>query len=328
MNIASFSFAGFPGTNQALRNLSRTVRMSQHFSVTSVKRGSPELKFFAEHFAVLRPALLILGAWTPAYKQILDALSPATAVGVYWTSSPGQVDMSREMALLTEIMHHPRVRYVFFTSRPLAAAFQANDRCLELPLTFPVPARLPTHRTGQVPILSLFCSPNEYRRKNILNTLIAVARQTRDYVLYLNGLSEDAGYKRLLSDWEIRYHDWGWLNHDDYQRVLARVDIGLQVSFSESFGYVVTDHLLRGIPVLTSKMVPVMDKLPARVRRRLVLENADDPSEFGAKLDYLLNHTAARQSLANAARRQLLRENEANIQHAKTTLRRILEKQG
>lgn len=328
MKIATFSFAGFPGTVQALRNLSRTVHLTRHFSVTSNKPDSPEIAFFAKQFSQAPPALLILGAWSPAYEPILDALLPETAVAVYWTSSPGQVDMSKETASLVRVLHDPRIRYVFFTSRPLAAAFQADERCMELPLTFPVTARIAKHRAGRVPVLSLFCSPNEFRRKNMLNTLIAVASQKQPYILYLNGLAEDAGYKQLLTDWKIPYKDWGWLNHDDYQRVLSTVDIGLQVSFSESFGYVVTDHLLRGIPVIASKMVPVMSNLTARVKQRLVLDNADDPFEFADKLRYLLTHQTARQSLAHAARRQLVQENEANIQKAKTTLRRILQAQG
>lgn len=328
MNIVTLSFAGFPGTNQALRNLTRTVRMTQHFSVTSIKGEAPELKFFAEYVAQRRPPLLILGAWTPAYEQVVEALPATTAVGVYWTSSPGQVDMSQETALLAQILDHPRIRYVFFSSHPLAVAFQKDARCIELPLTIPVDVRARNHKPNAVPVVGLFCSPNEYRRKNILNSLIALSRQKSKYILYLNGLSEDTAYKSLLDEWQIPYQEWGWLKHADYLRLLGRVDIGLQVSFSESFGYVVTDHILRGTPVLASKMVPVMRNLPRRVHERLVLDNADDPFEFASKLEYLLKHSAARQALALAARRHIVRENEANIQKAKTTLRRILQAEG
>lgn len=324
MNIVSLCYAGFPGANAALHNLSRTVRLSRHFTVSNITPDAPEIQFFAAYLRETRPALVIFGAWTQAYEILLDALHPDTLAAVYWTSSSGQVDISGEAALLSMILQHPCIRYKFFSHAAFAAALHRRSDCLELPLTFPALAPLSPHAANAVPILSLFSSPNEYRRKNILNSLLAVGMQNQPYLLHLNGLSENPDYRRLLDQFEIRYHDWGWMTAQQYRRVVARVDIGLQISFSESFDYVAADHIRRGIPVLVSKMVPALYDMPARVRERCVIDNPDDPVELAAKLDYLLAHPAARRSLGESARRQLLKTNEKNILQAKTLLRQIV----
>lgn len=324
MNIVSICYGGFPGVNTALQNLSRTVRLSRHFTISSKEHNSPEIKFFADYLRATQPGLVILGAWTPAYQILLDALHPDTLAAVDWSSSSGQVDIAGEVASLGMLLEHPRIHYKFFAHAAFASALCGRPDCFELPHTFPISGRLPAHQTNSVPIISLFCSPNEYRRKNILNSLLAVGMQIRPYILHLNGLSENADYRKLLEQFQIRYHDWGWMTTAQYRRVLRRVDVGLQLSFAESFDYVAADHIQLGIPVLVSRMVPALHHMPARVRARLVLDNPDDPVEIAAQLEYLLTHPAARRSLGASARRQLLITNEKNIRQAKNLLLEIL----
>jgi glycosyltransferase involved in cell wall biosynthesis len=175
-----------------------------------------------------------------------------------------------------------------------------------------------------VPIVSLFCSPNEYRRKNILNSLLAVARLSKPYLLYVNGLSEHPDYRRLLEQFRIRYREWSWMQTPQYRRVLNRVDIGLQVSFSEAFDFVAAEHLQRGIPVVASRMVPALDSMSPLVKRRCIVENPDDPLEIAAKLEYLLAHPFARRSLGDSARYRLQKANEKNIRQAKTLLPKLI----
>lgn len=47
----------------------------------------------------------------------------------------------------------------------------------------------------------------------------------------------------------------GWLSHDDFLKLVATMDIGLQVSFTESFNIVTADFVSKGIPVVTSKEI-------------------------------------------------------------------------
>ena len=47
----------------------------------------------------------------------------------------------------------------------------------------------------------------------------------------------------------------GWLSHDDFLKLVGDMDIGLQVSFTESFNIVSADFVCRGVPLVTSKEI-------------------------------------------------------------------------
>jgi hypothetical protein len=48
----------------------------------------------------------------------------------------------------------------------------------------------------------------------------------------------------------------GWYQHDDFKQVLRdQIDIGMQVSFTESYNIVAADHIDCGIPIVTSSEV-------------------------------------------------------------------------
>ena len=61
----------------------------------------------------------------------------------------------------------------------------------------------------------------------------------------------------------------GWLSHDDFIDLVQRMDIGLQVSFSETFNIVSADFVNNNIPVVTSNEVewvnPVYFANPSKV---------------------------------------------------------------
>ena len=110
-------------------------------------------------------------------------------------------------------------------------------------------------------LVSLFCPPAEYRRKNILNALYALLQVVGDFSLALNGLSHDPAYAVILARLNLRFQEWGWMARERMRKNCGRLDWGMQLSFAESFNYVAAEHLLRGIPILASPMVPVMDLL-------------------------------------------------------------------
>jgi hypothetical protein len=73
----------------------------------------------------------------------------------------------------------------------------------------------------------------------------------RRYTLYLNGLSKNRLYRNILKKLRIRYRDFGWMTDEKYQAALGEVDLGLQISFAETFNYVAAEHIVKRIPVMT-----------------------------------------------------------------------------
>lgn len=52
----------------------------------------------------------------------------------------------------------------------------------------------------------------------------------------------------------------GWLERPEFLKLCHTMDVGLQVSFSETFNIVSADHVLVGVPAVTSDEVPWMPK--------------------------------------------------------------------
>ena len=61
-------------------------------------------------------------------------------------------------------------------------------------------------------------------------------------------LFEDSGHELVMVE---------WLEHPAFLKYIRdNIDIGMQVSFTETFNIVAADHVISDVPVLTSKEVP------------------------------------------------------------------------
>jgi hypothetical protein len=52
----------------------------------------------------------------------------------------------------------------------------------------------------------------------------------------------------------------GWLNHDDFLKLVDTMDIGLQASFTESFNIVAADFVSQGVPIVVSSEIDWLPK--------------------------------------------------------------------
>lgn len=65
-------------------------------------------------------------------------------------------------------------------------------------------------------------------------------------------------YKNLVAMFEDSDHtlvEHGWLLHEDFIRVVRSMDMGLQVSFTETFNIVAADFTTHNIPIVVSKEI-------------------------------------------------------------------------
>jgi|WetSurMetagenome_2_1015567.scaffolds.fasta_scaffold01033_3 hypothetical protein len=330
--VWTFCVKGFPGSNRALINLAKNTGLTKHFVLSGNHKESLEIKFFTDYVQEESPSVVIWGGWSTIYESMLSHLGErGTNLGVFWTSSPGQVDISQEIEQLSFLLRDSRLRYKLFANQNLASLLKSHlDNVHYLPDTLLLPVSSPRKARAQnierrVPIISLFCSPFEYKRKNILNCLLALSTLHHDYLLYLNGLSENAHYKAILAALNVPYRDFGWLDERRYHRLLGTIDIGLQVSFAETFNHVVADHVLRGIPVVTSRMVPIMSNMPVEVKRRLVADNPEDPMEIKDKIEYLILNPEVRRELGAMAFDSLTKENRERIKTAVELVKQLTQ---
>jgi glycosyltransferase involved in cell wall biosynthesis len=294
--------------NRALESLERCTEMTRHYQLAGNDAQGAELEFYAQIMRRQKPRLILFGGWCSLYAAMIQKLRhPDFRFGVWWLSTAGQTDMSADVDRLTEAMGHARVQYFGCAQESLAQSLAPRmNRVAYLPVPMdsaefePRPGR----RSGAA-VLSLFCSPHEYRRKNITNTLLAVANLEEDYLLFLNGLSRSAPYRRLLRSLKVRYRDWGWMSDSAYRRKLDEVDIGLQLSFTESFNQVSAEHLARSIPVLASSFVPAMAAIRGADRQRLIVDSPEDSKAIRDRLRWLIRHPEERRRMGGRASRHL-----------------------
>jgi glycosyltransferase involved in cell wall biosynthesis len=328
--IASICYGGFPGSNRCMRELARATGLARHL-VTTEDPGSRETAFYVGLLDDLAPELVLFGSWHKSYEPVADAARRKGArVGVLWTSSPIQTDIGGEVAVLTRVLADARVSLVLFLSRGFEGlGTGAKMTFARLPPLVAVPKGSPPARTSHArpPVVSLFCPPAEGRRKNTLACLLALARLRCPYLLLLNGLTAREEYRVMLEPLGIDYEDRGWMTDAEYALTLRSVEVGLQVSLAESFGYVVADHLLAGAPVLVTPMVQAALLLSAETRARLTISNPDDPGEIAERLGSFLEDATLRWETGTRAREELVQALEGSAAEAREVLLGVLSGQ-
>lgn len=307
-DIVTFSAAGFPGVNRTLESVRACTGMTRHYQLCSNDAHGPELEFYVKIMRQQKPLLILFGGWCSLYAAMIARLRHSDCrFGVWWLSTAGQTDMSADVERFTAAIDHPRVRYFGCAQRSLAKSLSVRtDGVAYLPVPMdPAEFNARPKRLRGPTVLSLFCSPHEYRRKNIMNTLLAVASLDDEYLLFLNGLSRAIPYRRLLRSLKVRYRDLGWMSDVAYRRTLNQVDIGLQLSFTESFNQVSAEHLARSIPVLASSLVPAMAAVRKEDRDRLIVDSPEDSDAIRVRLQWLIRHPEARLRMGRRASEQL-----------------------
>lgn len=75
-----------------------------------------------------------------------------------------------------------------------------------------------------------------------------------------------------------------WLEHDEFLKLVEKMDAGLQVSFSETFNIVSADFVASNVPIVTSKEVSWMNPE--------FTANPNNPYEIAERLDFAFhNHS-------------------------------------
>jgi hypothetical protein len=146
----------------------------------------------------------------------------------------------------------------------LESGGEAVRNLLYLPNYYPVkPATVKRqHRDGKVHI---GCFGAVRPMKNQLIQAIAAIRYADDYskilYFYINGSRIEMGDSALENIQSLfkgtKHHlvQCGWMSHGDFLKYLEHLDLGMQVSLSETFSIVAADIVNVGVPVLVSDEV-------------------------------------------------------------------------
>lgn len=127
----------------------------------------------------------------------------------------------------------------------------------------PNPSRIPewqTRKRGNPPLISLIMAGRPL--KNIPNQLLgyALARKQMEMGLLVSCRGYERPIRQMLESLQVQAEIVPWLEWADYIERLHTIDVGLQVSFTESFNYVALEHMLCGSPVVGSDAIRYIPK--------------------------------------------------------------------
>jgi hypothetical protein len=226
--------------------------------------------------SLFRPNIVIIEAlWVVPQKfAILARLHPAVIWIVRVHSEAAFLAQEGiAIAWLSQYPLYPNV-YVAVNSREAghevltfwAAKHLDTSRLLYLPTFYPAPRRLRRQRRFSGTTINVACMGAIRPLKNHLLQAIAAMRfvDERGWKLrfHVNVTRNEAGgnapYRSIVelfagTDHELVQHDW--MTHQDFLRFLEGIDLGLQVSFSETFDIVMADTVATGIPAVGSHAI-------------------------------------------------------------------------
>jgi len=155
-----------------------------------------------------------------------------------------------------------------------AKCYSLNLRC-----TIPSDSRKEKKASGVIKI----AIPGSIGFNKNLNNQVAAALMVENSEVHVWGNSHN------FDMWELnqRIVNHSHANHEEFLSTLASCDIALYLSFSESWGQIVTECLALGIPCLSSDNNAIFDESP-ELKNMLVVSFNDNPHLISNKIKELI----------------------------------------
>jgi hypothetical protein len=146
-----------------------------------------------------------------------------------------------------------------------------RDKLLYLPTYYPAPTNPYYSKNFSGKVINIACMGAIRQLKNVLIQAMAAIQFADDTGWQMNfhvnrEVFDSEGFptkKSLIglfedTDYNLIQHEW--MEHSDFIKFLAGVDVGMQVSFSETFCIVAADYVASGVPVVGSPAIKWLDK--------------------------------------------------------------------
>jgi len=233
--------------------------------------------------AKYKPTHVIIEAlWVvPDKFDILSKLHPTVKWIIRFHSEiPFLAQEGNAMEWISKYVNHPNVYIAFNASRILESMryylkdvmnwneYILDKKVLYLPNYYPTEFDSKSFDADDEHKINISCFGAIRPLKNQLNQALAaiifannIKKKLRFHIN--TGRCEQRGdsvYKNIvglfanLEEHKLITHEW--MPHGEFLRVCAKMDIALQVSFSETFNIIAADTLSQGVPLVASNEIP------------------------------------------------------------------------
>jgi len=318
-SILTISPKNFPGVTSHFEHLSKTTGMTDH-----TDHLSPE--------SVKGREIIIFGAWEHTYFLAMKKLREKydhIKTGLLWTSTIGQVGFSPNLIevsflyLISDSIKAEKLDYLFIPTKRVYKALRKifpKDVVKYMPNTFSVDWIFeeeyePIHKGFNW--VDLFAPSGV--RKNVLNQLLGA--KLANVLLHVNSFNKPIqDFADLIG---LHYVDTGWMERSNYLKMLQTMRLGLQVSYAETFDYVVAEHFAYKIPCLVSKTINYIPK--GKLWDNIMIDRFDDPTEIANKIRKIIQDDNLHKKLGKECFRLIQKTAKKNNKDTVKTLKEVLE---
>ncbi|GAH19267.1 unnamed protein product [marine sediment metagenome] len=303
----------FPGVSQVFKEL-ELLNLAKHIYVNQLNQIKPS-------------DTVIFGAWHPQYSLYLRRCK-AKKKYISWHSPLAQAELNNEPELIRLILdlkkkgiiqgivHMDEDNYKIFGGE--------NDFYLPHPFSTD---RFKEQRKKYAKAVDLksisFFTAFGNKQKNIMCQLggISLAQKKHPVMLHVNDMPEV--YRRFCDTLGIKYTDHGFIPEDKYYEMIYGTKLGLQVSVSEAFNYVVAIFLALGTPCIVSPAIAENFKIEEDPVLRV--KNIDSPVEISRKINDILEMDEEEYKvLSNECVERIEKLSVKNNKKAKETIGKII----
>jgi len=274
------------------KNFPGTTSVLTHYNVSGLVEHTDEIS----PETIRGRKLAILGGWTHGYYEALKKIkTEGVPVAIFWTSSVGQTDFSNGgievsyLYILKDMIGSGLIEYIICATpsvRDMFDKFIPEEKVIYMPYAFDWDVHQ-KYRKDDMPVgkdwVDLFC-PGDTRKNILVQTHGA---KIADVHLHYSGLSTK--YRYFADLIKVRHTDMGWMKKPQYYKAVQTMKLGMQVTYAETFDYVVAEHFAMKRPCLISTVMGSwVDK---SLWKDLMVYNIDDPFEVGDTITAIMNMT-------------------------------------
>jgi glycosyltransferase involved in cell wall biosynthesis len=247
---------------------------------------------------------IIIGSWKPYYRQIIDQLNKrGVKPSILWCSTLGQTEMTWMIELvpfnaILDMLGRGKIKHLFVPERTFESISHVkNVKYLPHPIDMSISWKATNgiELNGNNIDLFLQARPG----KNVLQQMIAQRFAHARYTLHTNIKNHEIIEVAKKLKLSFTQHDWLPENH--YYDLISKMDLSLQVTWTESFNYAVCERFLLGVPALVSRELFWVSR-EKLLKKYLVVEDCDSPREIAKRIDFLLNNRNLHGQIISKAR--------------------------
>lgn len=289
MRVLGITSKGWCGVEEAMNNI---LGVTSEMATTNLISMShpPDVRLYRQQIIQFNPSVIIMGGYGPSFEFIFNTFRGKVFV-VLWCSNILQSEISDEMNRLNsviEMLKGRRIRSIAFIEKNSLQIMKTYHPSLNFSY-FPIFSTPKEHcekiefKPKDAFHVDIFCTPNG--RKNIYNQVAALHEFCKIHVNYDQGI-----YTKSFEHMRNVINHGRFKQHELFSYIKS-MNLGVQASLNESYNYVVGDHLLLGVPVLSSMFVPAIAEIDdSLIKKYLIAQDVNDINEIKEKVMFLKNN--------------------------------------